>query len=115
MTSRAGTLYGKVPIPFPAKESPQGADVVKFDAGLRRAYAACSSGFISIIQEGDPEYFRKLEDFPIKPLVHSLALDSPTHRLYGLEQEEDGHPVARIVIYEPTADDPISLSMSDPS
>jgi DNA-binding beta-propeller fold protein YncE len=29
---------------------PQGADVVKFDSGLGRAYAACSSGYISVIQ-----------------------------------------------------------------
>ena len=80
---------------------PQGADVVKFDPGLGRAYAACSSGFISIIQEDDPAHFRKLEDFPVQRLVHSLAVDTATHRLYAPEQEEDGRPVARIVIYEP--------------
>jgi glutamine cyclotransferase len=81
---------------------PQGADVVKFDAGIGRAYAACSSGFISIVQEDDPEHFRKLEDFPVQRLVHSLTVDSATHRLYAPEQEENGRPVARIVIYEPT-------------
>ncbi len=32
---------------------PQGADVVKFDPGLGRIYAACSSSFISIFQEDD--------------------------------------------------------------
>jgi len=80
---------------------PQGADVVKFDSGLGRAYAACSSGFISIIQEDDPAHFRKLEDFPVQRLVHSLAVDTATHRVYAPEQEEDGRPVARIVIYEP--------------
>ena len=44
---------------------PRGADVVKFDPGLARAYSASSSGFISIVQEDDPEHFRKLEDFPV--------------------------------------------------
>jgi DNA-binding beta-propeller fold protein YncE len=81
---------------------PQGADVVKFDSGLGRAYAACSSGFVSIIQEDDPAHFRKLEDFPVQRLVHSLTVDPATHRLYAAEQEEDGRPVARIVIYEPS-------------
>jgi DNA-binding beta-propeller fold protein YncE len=79
---------------------PAGADVVKFDAGNGRAYAACSSGAISIVQEDDPEHFRKIEDFPVQKLVHSLAVDPSTHRVYAPEQEEDGQPVARIVVYE---------------
>jgi hypothetical protein len=32
---------------------PAGADVVKFDPGLGRIYAACSSGFIAVIQAQD--------------------------------------------------------------
>src|SRR5207248_2179099 len=40
---------------------PAGADVVKYDSGLRRAYAACASGFISIVQEDDPAHFHKVE------------------------------------------------------
>ena len=79
-----------------------GADVVKFDSGFGRAYAACSSGAISIVQEDDPEHFRKIEDFPVQKFVHSLAVDPATHRVYAPEQEEDGRPVARIVVYEPT-------------
>ena len=79
---------------------PAGADVVKFDAGNGRAYAACSSGAISIVQEDDPDHFRKIEDFPVQKLVHSLAVDPSTHRVYAPEQEEDGQPVARIVVYE---------------
>jgi len=81
---------------------PQGADVVKYDPGLGRVYAACASGFISIVQEDDPNHFRKLEDFPVQKLVHSLAIDEATHRVYAPEQQEEGAPVARLVIYEPT-------------
>jgi hypothetical protein len=80
---------------------PQGADVVKFDPGLGRVYAACSSGVIAVYQEDDPEHFSKLEDFPVQRLVHSLAVDTVTHRVYAPEQEEDGKPVARMIIYEP--------------
>jgi hypothetical protein len=36
----------------------------------------------------------------VQKLVHSLAVDSSTHRVYAPEQQEDGSPVARIVIYE---------------
>jgi DNA-binding beta-propeller fold protein YncE len=35
---------------------PQGGDVVKFDPGLERIYAACSSGFISVFQEDDVDH-----------------------------------------------------------
>src|SRR5260370_9114846 len=80
---------------------PTGADVVKFDAGSGRVYAACSSGAIAIVEEDDPEHFRKIEDFPVQKLVHSLAVDPSTHRVYAPEQEEDRQPVARIVVYEP--------------
>jgi hypothetical protein len=42
-----------------------------------------------------------MEDFPVQKLVHSLAVDAATHRVYVPEQQEDGKPIARIVIYEP--------------
>ena len=79
---------------------PPGADVVKFDPGLGRAYAACSSGTIAIYHEDDANHFSKLEDFPVQRLVHSLAVDTLTHRVYAPEQEENGKPVARMIIYE---------------
>ena len=82
---------------------PAGADVVKFDPGLRRIYVACSSGFISVFQARDADYYQKLEDFPVEKLVHSLAVDLTTHRLYAPEQEEGGQPVARMAVYEAIA------------
>ena len=79
---------------------PAGADVVKFDSGLRRIYAACSSGVITVYQEVDGGHFRKIEDFPVQKMVHSLAVDASSHRVYAPEQQEDGHPVARMIVYE---------------
>ncbi len=79
---------------------PSGADVVKFDPGLRRIYAACSSGVIAVYQEDDAEHFRKIENFPVQKMVHSLAVDVSSHRIYAPEQEEDGRPVARMIVYE---------------
>jgi DNA-binding beta-propeller fold protein YncE len=79
---------------------PAGADVAKFDPGLGRIYVACSSGFISVFQEDDPDHYRKLEDFPVHKMVHSLAVDTATHRVYAPEQQENGQPVARMIVYE---------------
>lgn len=78
-----------------------GADVIKFDAGLKRIYVACSSGAISVFEMDDPEHYRKLEDFPVQKKVHSLAVDQETHRVYAPEQEVDGKAVARMAVYEP--------------
>ncbi len=77
-----------------------GPDVIKFDPGLGRIYAACYNGAISVFHEDDLDHYRKLEDFPVQHAVHSLAVDLQTHRVYAPEQEEDGKPVARMVVYE---------------
>ena len=79
---------------------PGGPDVIKFDPGLSRIYVACSSGAIAVFHQDDPNHYRKLEDFRVQHAVHSLAVDVKTHRVYTPEQEEDGKPVARMVVYE---------------
>jgi DNA-binding beta-propeller fold protein YncE len=75
-------------------------DVIKFDPGLGRIYAACYSGVISVFHQDDPQHYRKLEDFKVQHAVHSLAVDPETHRIYTPEQEENGKPVARMIVYE---------------
>jgi DNA-binding beta-propeller fold protein YncE len=77
-----------------------GPDVIKFDAGLGRIYVACYSGALSVFHQDDPDHYRKQEDFRVQHAVHSLAVDPKTHRVYTPEQEEDGKPVARMVVYE---------------
>ena len=77
-----------------------GADVIKFDSGLQRIYAACYSGAISVFHQDDPQHYRKLEDLKVQHAVHSLAVNQETHRVYTPEQEEHGKPVARMVVYE---------------
>jgi len=81
-----------------------GPDVIKFDPGLRRIYVACYSGAISVFHQDDPDHYSKLEDFRVQHAVHTLAVDQKTHRLYTPEQEEDGKPVARMVVYEAVGD-----------
>ncbi len=81
---------------------PSGGDVAKFDAGLGRIYVACYSGAISIIQQLDPDHYRKIEDFPVQEKVHSLAVDPETHCVYAPEQQENGELVAKMIVYEAT-------------
>ena len=91
-------LDKNVPIAF--LQLAGGPDVIKFDPGLQRIYAACYSGAISVFHEDDADHYRKLEDFRVQHAVHTVAVDQKTHRLYTPEQEEDGKPVARMVVYE---------------
>jgi DNA-binding beta-propeller fold protein YncE len=79
---------------------PEGVDVIAFDPGLQRIYAACYSGSISIIQKESATQFRKLEDFPLQPKVHSLAVDTETHRIYVPEQEENGKPASKLIVLD---------------
>jgi len=79
---------------------PEGADDVAFDPGLKRIYVPCESGAILVVQEDDPNHFRKLEDFLVHDGVHTLAVDIQTHRVYAPEQEENGRPVSRMLVYE---------------
>jgi len=77
-----------------------GPDVIKFDPGLNRIYAACYSGSISVFEQKDPAHYRKLGDVGVAHAVHSLAVDPETHRVYAPEQEENGIPVARLIVFE---------------
>jgi YVTN family beta-propeller protein len=78
----------------------RGADVVMFDPGLRRVYVACSSGAISVFQMDDPMHFRKLADVPVEPRIHSLAVDSRTHRVYAPAEHEKGRPASKMFVFE---------------
>jgi YVTN family beta-propeller protein len=81
----------------------KGGDVIAFDPGLKRIYVACYEGAISIFQEDDPTHFRKLRDVPVQKKVHSLAIDLSNHRVYVPEQEENGSPAAKIIIFDAVA------------
>lgn len=36
----------------------------------------------------------------MQKMVYSLAVDTATHRLYAPEQQENGQPAARMIVYE---------------
>jgi len=73
---------------------------VALDRSLGRVYVACVSGAISVYEEEKAGRCRKMCDYSAAHAVHSLAVDPATHRIYVPEQEEDGVPVARLVVYE---------------
>ena len=82
----------------------KGADVVMFDRGLGRVYVACSSGAISVFQVDDPAHFRKLNDVPVEPKIHSLAVDTRTHRVYAPAEQDKGRPASKMFVFEAVTD-----------
>lgn len=50
------------------------------------------------------DHYRKVENFRVQHAVHTVVVDLKTHKLYTPEQEEDGKPVARMVVYEVVGD-----------
>src|SRR5881296_2669803 len=82
----------------------KGADVVMFDPGLGRIYVACSSGAISVFQMDGPGRFRKLQDVPVEPKIHSLAVDRRTHRVYAPAEQEKGRPTSKMFVFEAVTD-----------
>ena len=79
---------------------PKGGDVIAYDPGLKRIYVACYDGAIAVFQEDDPTHFRHLGDVPVQKKVHSLAIDLSNHRVFVPEEEENGAPAAKIVVFE---------------
>lgn len=82
----------------------KGADVVMYDAGLRRIYVACASGFISVFQLDDPTHVRKLADVPVEPKIYSLAVDARSHRVYAPAEQEKGRPASKMMVFEAVTD-----------
>jgi len=71
-------------------------DVLAFDQGLHRLYAASESGVVSVFDEQNrtlvPKASGKLADD-----AHTVAVDQATHRVYFPLQDVDGHPVLRVM------------------
>ncbi len=82
----------------------KGADVVMFDRGLGRVYVACSSGTVSVFQMDDPAHFRKLQDVPVEPKIHSLAVDLRTHRVYAPAEQEKSRTASKMFVFEAVTD-----------
>jgi YVTN family beta-propeller protein len=78
---------------------PEGADVVKVDAGRGRIFVACYSGAITVIRTLSSGQYRKMVDAGVEKRVHSLAVDLQTGYLYVPEEQEKGAPVSKLIVY----------------
>lgn len=74
-------------------------DVLAFDPGLGRLYAASESGVVATFHTGNGT-LEKLGQEYLAPAAHTVAVDAATHRVYVPLEDVGGKPVLRIL--EPT-------------
>jgi len=80
---------------------PPDIDVLAFDAGLQRLYAASENGTVVTFALGPEHTLSELGRGFLAPNAHTVAVDSTTHRVYFPLQSAGGHAVLRVM--EPRA------------
>ena len=70
---------GKIIASFPIGS---GNDAVKFDPGLKRAFASNGDGTMAVLQEDSDDRFRLLQTVTTEPGARTMAVDSKTHRVF---------------------------------
>ncbi|MDR3651773.1 MAG: YncE family protein [Paludibacter sp.] len=73
------TENGKVVATLPIGK---GVDGVSFDPVLKRVYASCGEGFMTVVQEENENKFSVLENFPTQKGARTITLNSKTHKIY---------------------------------
>jgi DNA-binding beta-propeller fold protein YncE len=79
-------------LPLPAE-----IDVLAFDPGLRRLYAASESGTVVVFAVAADRTVTRLGRGFVGPNAHSVAVDPSTHRVYFPIANLGGRPVLRIM------------------
>jgi DNA-binding beta-propeller fold protein YncE len=76
---------------------PPDVDVLAFDPGLRRLYAASETGTVAVFAIAAGGGVTELARGFVGPHAHSAAVDPPTHRVYFPLENVGGHPVLRVM------------------
>ncbi len=82
----------KMTLPLPA-----GVDVLAFDPGLARLYAASETGMVAVFAVAADGSASEVGRGVVGPNAHSVAVDLATHRVYFPLANVDGHPVLRVM------------------
>jgi DNA-binding beta-propeller fold protein YncE len=76
---------------------PPDIDVLAFDPGLQRLYAAAETGTVVVFAVGTEQAVTELGRGFVGPNAHSVAVDPVTHRVYFPIENIGGRPVLRIM------------------
>ncbi len=76
---------------------PPDIDVLAFDPGLQRLYAASETGAVAVLAVAADRTVSELGRGVLAPHAHSVAVDPTTHRVYFPLENIHGHPVLRVM------------------
>ena len=76
---------------------PSGVDVLAFDPGLGRLYAASETGTVAVFRVSTDGGVAEIAHAFLAPNAHSVAVDPTTHRVYFPLASVDGKPVLRVM------------------
>jgi DNA-binding beta-propeller fold protein YncE len=76
---------------------PPEVDVLAFDPGLQRLYAASETGMVAVFSVAADHTVTELGRGLLASNAHTVAVDPATHRVYFPLQNVSGHPVLRVM------------------
>jgi DNA-binding beta-propeller fold protein YncE len=76
---------------------PPDTDVLAFDAGLQRLYAAAETGTVAVFGVAADHSVTEMGRGFLGPNAHTVAVDPVTHRVYFPLESLDGRPVLRVM------------------
>ncbi len=76
---------------------PLDVDVLAFDPGLQRLYAASETGMVAVFTVADDRSVTEIGRGLLAPNAHTVAVDPATHRVYFPLEDVGGHPVLRVM------------------
>ena len=76
---------------------PAGIDVLAFDPGLQRLYAASETGMVAVFAVAADRTVTEMGRGFLGPNAHTVAVDPSTHRVYFPLENVGGRPVLRVM------------------
>lgn len=76
---------------------PAGIDVLAFDQGLQRLYAASETGTVAVFAVAADRSVTEMGRGFLGPNAHTVAVDPATHRVYFPLENVGGRPVLRVM------------------
>jgi DNA-binding beta-propeller fold protein YncE len=76
---------------------PAGVDVLAFDPGLERLYAASETGTVAVFAVSGDRSIREMGRAFLAANAHTVAVDPSTHRVYFPLENLGGHPALRVM------------------
>jgi DNA-binding beta-propeller fold protein YncE len=81
-------------------KTPERADQVVWDPDNHRVYVPGGEGYISVVQQDDPDHYREIAKVPSLPGAKTAVLSPSQHRLYVAASPGDTKALAKLMWFD---------------